>query len=162
MLKQIFYAIFILIVSGKVHAQTVTEYNDLKRISLLNEFFQPKIQANEYTNENSVYLSQIGSGNEAIVNMKSSNSVLELKQYGENNGLFVYAKAKEIHEYINQTGNDHKLFNFVSDSSQPVVLNVEQTGENTHFEMYGANSISNKLKFKLNGNLKSLIVKNYK
>jgi len=164
MLKQIFYVIFILIVSGNVHSQSVTEYNDLERIGFLNELFQPKIQATDKgnTNGNSVYLSQIGSANEAIVNVKSSKSVLELNQYGENNRLSVFANAKEIHENINQTGNDHRLFNFVSDTYQSVVLNVEQTGENTHFEMYGANSISNKLEFKLNGNFKSLIVRNYK
>ena len=134
-------------------AEMVTTQN------LLNEKVEHKQQL-EKTNE--IFIQQIGDQNTVTSKVTSTSSKVNLNQIGNLNNIDFNITAKSYLGKIDQKGNNNTIFDKVYAPGSNISLNLSQNGSNQLFERHGSNSIGNKLKIKIKGNDKSIIVRNSK
>lgn len=78
-------------------------------------------------------------------------------QTGDNN--LVNVESKQMH--IQQTGEQQLLYYTETSKLIPSNLNVNMEGINNYIEIYGNNSIIENMSINLQGNDKSIIIRNY-
>ena len=126
---------------------------------LLNEKLKPKQQLEK---TNGIYIQQIGTQNTLVSKVNSSSSKVILYQDGNLNNIDLDITAKSYLSKIDQKGNNNQIFDDVYAPESNISLDLSQDGNNHRFERHGSNSIGNKLKFKIKGNDKTIIVRNFK
>ncbi|SKB65537.1 hypothetical protein SAMN05660776_2314 [Salegentibacter holothuriorum] len=117
------------------------------------EFKQP-------TNE--IFINQIGDRNQVSTTVRVQENKSVYIQTGNYNNIYSNVNAKTLTSSIIQDGDRNKVFSFVNRPAEEVSLELNQQGNNHHFEQFGSNSIGNKMKFQMNGESRSLIVRNFK
>jgi len=110
---------------------------------------------------NNIYIQQIGGDNSINSSVSSGNAIVNLEQNGRGNRMYLKVTANIVRENVEQTGNNNFFFDFVNSPLKENHLNVEQKGNYNLIIKYGANSISDKIQYKLQGDFRSLIIKNY-
>lgn len=169
-----FYSIILLIfICFAVKAQTYNEgdsdaelesFQDKRaEIKFLAEQNQQNVIRNSNINQtgNSVFINQIGTNNQAVVNTQSSSSEINVVQNGAGNDVLLDVAAERIEETIVQNGNSNSYLHI-----NPFRLNYQgaeilQSGNNQNIEWFGGNTLSEKLKINMQGENKSLIVRSY-
>tara|TARA_R110000787_G_scaffold81036_2_gene175862 strand:+ start:19112 stop:19618 length:507 start_codon:yes stop_codon:yes gene_type:complete len=112
-------------------------------------------------NTNNVFINQIGNDNEVVIKTKSLNSDIALNQKGAQNKIYLDIVAENIKETISQTGNDNYVFDYSSIGVDQHSLEVSQYGNNQNLTWYGGNSLSENLKVNMQGESKTVIVRNF-
>lgn len=110
---------------------------------------------------NNVFINQIGSSNNAIVDAKSNSSDLSITQNGSDNDIYYQVSAKTIQATILQNGDNNSIFHsnpFNIDSHKSEVL---QIGDNQNVEWFGGNSVSERMKVKMQGENQSVIIRSF-
>lgn len=122
----------------------------------------PKEKTLPFNSGNNVFIEQVGQNNEILTVVSSNDAVVNLKQNGTNNDIVLHVRANYIREDIEQIGNNNTFFDFVNNSAGKNHFGLQQHGNNIHVEKFGSNSISEKMNFKIEGDYKSLIIRNFK
>lgn len=111
---------------------------------------------------NEVFINQIGSGNNAVVNTKSNSTDLDVTQNGVNNDLYYQVSANTIKGSILQNGDNNSIFHtnpFDIESHEAQIL---QNGNNQSIEWAGDNSLSEKMKINMQGESnQSIIIRSF-
>lgn len=121
-----------------------------------------QISSSQLNSNNQVYIIQIGYNNTIKADFKTNNSKSNYFQDGDHNNINLNITAKTFQGFIDQTGDNNRIFDHIYEPSSDISLNLTQNGKNNHFERHGSNSIGEKLEFRMNGNDKSIIVRNFK
>jgi len=166
LLKKICFSILVLgsisVVAQNIKKTGHTVNEELYEKMLISDGKAMKEKTNVSSKANTAHITQIGKYNRSNLNVKASQSEVVFNQIGDHNLIDFNVKASSFDAYITQDGNNHKAFDFINSPADNVSLKLQQTGEATHFERYGSNSIGDKLQFEMNGNLRSIIVRNFK
>jgi len=121
-----------------------------------------KINANWIsTDKNVVFIHQIGDENEIKVKTKSNASDIKLYQRGSQNKIHIDVIAKSIEESISQVGNNNSVLDFSSCGVDQHQLDVSQEGNNQNLTWFGGNSMAEKLKIKMQGESKTIVIRNF-
>ncbi|MEL6811574.1 MAG: hypothetical protein AAFP76_09590 [Bacteroidota bacterium] len=112
------------------------------------------------SNNETVFIEQVGDGNRVIANTTANSLTLNVLQRGDDNNAFLNSNADVIDQTVVQLGDDNSFVDF-SYSSNVHGLDLIQTGNNQNLILYGENSISEKLKINMKGESQSLIIRNF-
>ena len=112
------------------------------------------------TNQNAVFIQQIGENNQARTTINSSNSNVNLNQNGSDNFIFLDKTANQINQFVSQQGSNNNVIDFNLSTNSSINSNFTQTGNNLNIVNIGANSISKDLTINQSGNSGSVIILN--
>ncbi|MFD2565164.1 hypothetical protein [Aquimarina rubra] len=113
------------------------------------------------TANSSVFIQQIGTGNQVFSNITAQSSDIRLSQNGEQNLIEIDETSKEIEKFITQNGNNNIVTDFSFNPNMSTSLELIQEGDNLSFERFGSNELSKNLKFKMTGNNRTIIVRSF-
>lgn len=113
-----------------------------------------------FNSSNSVFIQQIGQGNEIASAIKSNNSNVVLNQFGNENYIYLDKNAAQINQLVMQNGNNNSVVDFNLFSNNTINSNFSQLGNNLNIISIGANSISKELTINQTGNSGSVIILN--
>lgn len=144
------------------YTDTETSINGFQNTNAENGFLSSQnAQMSQSANGSSVFINQVGSGNDIISRTESSSGAINYIQQGSNNSIFVNLKANQLDQTIVQRGTNHSVLNFNSAKLDFHKGEIIQEGNNQSLTWYGGNSISEKLKVKMEGNSQSVIVRSF-
>jgi hypothetical protein len=112
-------------------------------------------------NDNAVFISQIGDGNEVNSNTTSNESEVNFLQIGNSNIATINLRSDVIKESIFQLGNNHSVLDVNVFKNASHNIQVNQSGNNQNLTLFGSNSISEKLKVSMQGQNQTIIVRNF-
>ena len=160
--------------SSALMAQTFENRNDERASSLSsigNEASQHNFLSNQNANataedgslfsQNTVFITQIGDNNEVGSVTSSNESNIQYVQIGNYNILDVNVGSERIDESIFQIGNNNTVFDYNVFKNELHDIEVSQSGNNQNLTLFGANSISEKLKVSMQGQNQTIIVRNF-
>lgn len=110
---------------------------------------------------NNVYINQVGNHNFVRSNLRSESSIVDLKQTGFGNDIYLSINTKKVTENIIQNGNYNRFLDFSASRYNKHNVEVIQKGNNHNLSWFGENSISEKLRITMQGNNKTIIVRNF-
>ena len=116
---------------------------------------------NQTTNSNSVYLSQIGDDNNLSSTTKTLESNIVVLQNGNQNNTVLKLSSDNLMETILQNGNNNTFLDYSLLKTDIRNVEVNQTGDNQNLTIYGANSLSEKMKVSMKGNSQNIIIRNF-
>lgn len=129
------------------------------QIFMQNPTMQKEVSAEISSNQ--VFINQVGQDNRIEARIIAENSDVTYNQTGMNNYVDVNVNLKEYQSVVNQVGDNNQVFDQMWDTDASASLQLNQQGENLHFERFGSNSIGNNLEFNMTGNTRSIIVRNF-
>ena len=109
---------------------------------------------------NNIFINQIGSDNNAIVDIKSDYADLRIAQKGYNNDLYYQVSAATIQGSLVQNGDNNSIFHTNPFEIKSHEAQILQNGNNQNVEWTGSNSISEKVKMTMQGDNQTIIVRN--
>lgn len=109
----------------------------------------------------SIFIEQIGAGNSLVANTRSKTSDFTFSQNGDSNNIYLDINATTISQNITQTGNKNQFLNITTNLFGLHSAEVFQNGNNQDITLYGNNNLSSKIKIYMQGNDKSVIVRNF-
>lgn len=110
---------------------------------------------------NNVFISQIGADNLIKVNTQSTISNIDLLQYGNQNRIYLDIVANTIEESVIQNGNNNVFSDYSTYDLNYHSAEIIQTGNNHNLTWFGGNSVSEKIKINMQGESKTIIVRNF-
>ncbi|NCT16974.1 MAG: hypothetical protein COZ75_05285 [Flavobacteriaceae bacterium CG_4_8_14_3_um_filter_34_10] len=113
------------------------------------------------SNSGSIFIEQIGTGNTLVANTRSKINDFTFSQNGESNNIYLDINATTISQSITQIGNKNQFLNITTNLFGLHNAEVVQNGNNQDITLYGNNNLSNKIKIYMQGNDKSVIVRNF-
>ena len=152
--------LFLLCFNFQLTAQDNLTHNRIQNLVGVN--FEAIIRDGSKPVNNEVFINQIGDRNQVYTSVRTQENKSVYIQNGNFNSIYSDVSAKTFASSIVQNGDRHKAFNFVSSPGEEVSLELNQQGNSHHFEQFGSNSIGNKMKFQMNGDSRSLIIRNFK
>jgi len=114
-----------------------------------------------FTDENTIFIQQIGNDNVVKANTKSDKSNIALSQNGDQNKIYLDIAAKTIEEKIIQDGDNNYFLDFSPYGVDFHSAEVVQQGNNQNITVFGGNAISEKIKINMQGDSKTIIVRNF-
>ncbi|MBT0608277.1 curlin repeat-containing protein [Aequorivita echinoideorum] len=149
--------------NGDANAEFESFENKSAEIKFLAEQNSQNVQRNSISGEanNSVFINQIGTNNQAIVNTQTNSSDINIAQNGVNNEVFLNVSGERIEETIVQNGNSNRYFHVNPFRVNYQATQILQNGNNQNIEWFGGNSISERLKISMQGESKSMIIRSY-
>lgn len=117
-----------------------------------------EIQANL---NKSVFIKQIGETNTAFVDVFSNSYAIEVTQSGDYNAVDINESALQISKNIIQNGDNNTYFENSYTIGEHTMIDINQEGNNLYFEKFGSNALANKIKLKMTGNSKTIILRNF-
>lgn len=130
-------------------------------LSFISSQNQQAARSNQAATGNSVFINQIGENNDAAINVNALNSLINILQNGVGNLTMVDIKAFDVTQNINQNGEENRFYNFSNNPEAIQNLEIIQTGINQDITIFGENSLSEKIKINMQGNDKSLVIRNF-
>lgn len=109
-----------------------------------------------------IYIEQIGINNAINTFIDAEESAVSYQQYGDSNEIDLDVVVKKLEEQIVQFGDDNYIFERVYNPSLSSQLQVQQAGDNLTLEKYGVNSLSERMRISMQGNGRTLIIRNFK
>lgn len=162
-MKYLSINIIFLLVSVGLFAQVQQQKNTQAQVlEMLMQTSAIQKQAVSNLPSNQVFIDQVGRQNSANVQVTARETNVQYNQSGIGNSIDVSVNLQTYNSVVNQSGNYNQVFDQMWDSEANASLQLNQQGENLHFERFGTNSIGNKLEFNMTGNARSIIVRNFK
>jgi hypothetical protein len=112
-----------------------------------------------YTNR--VFIEQVGNGNVVNSHISSFDATVNLDQRGDENEISLNVNAGKVEYNVVQTGNNNYLQDHTFTPQGTARLNLSQRGNENEVIKYGANSITNKIGFNIEGSSKLLIIRSF-
>ena len=110
------------------------------------------------TEQNAVFIEQIGNFNQVISQTQSQTSNLEFIQNGDFNNITLDVNAPDVNARVIQNGDNNTVLDYIYYSNLDVKLNAVQNGNNLTINRVGVNSLSNKLQLVQEGSFKTITV----
>jgi hypothetical protein len=111
--------------------------------------------------DNNVFINQIGSGNNAVIDTKSNSSNLGITQNGSDNDIYYQVSAATIEGTILQNGDNNSIFHSNPFDLERQQAQILQNGNNQNIEWFGGNSVSERMKIKMQGENQSIIIRSF-
>lgn len=146
-----------LVFSTEMYSQQLT-LNQLQDLAVSASGFV--VKAPQTTSN--IYIEQIGINNTINTFIDAEESAVSYQQFGDSNEIDLDVVVKKLDEQIVQFGNDNYIYERVYNPSLTNQLQVQQAGDNLTLEKYGVNSLSERMKITMQGNGKTLIIRNFK
>ncbi|WP_430612926.1 hypothetical protein [Flavobacterium sp. JP2137] len=138
-------------------------YHQVIRVTTTNQT-QPE-QSNNFKaargQQNAVFITQIGNKNTVDSHVKSATDTSTYYQYGNQNTILATVNALEVQQDIRQLGDDNRFEKYSFDATMANQIQVIQEGNNQEINVFGSNSMSKDMKIHVQGNDKTIIVRNY-
>ncbi|AUC77377.1 hypothetical protein [Olleya sp. Bg11-27] len=162
-------AVSILISNNLVTAQTFETTDTTNHISgfetqASQENFllsQGAATVNLTTTNKSIFIAQIGDGNDLISNSKSLESTIVIVQNGDENLAVLDLNSEKIQETVIQHGDNNTFLDYSPFKSDVRNATINQTGDNQNLTMFGTNALSEKIKISMQGQDQSIIIRNF-
>ena len=139
--------------------------NVIERLGPGNTIFRTltnPLQANsQLSNTTSIYIEQVGSGNQVSLFSKSESSDINLTQNGNDNSVRTEITALNIIADITQKGDNHFLTEFTNAPSLNLERTINQNGNSQNLTIHGSNSLSEKMSVAMEGNTNTIIIRNF-
>ncbi|NND61788.1 MAG: hypothetical protein HKN48_01200 [Flavobacteriaceae bacterium] len=160
----------LLLMVGSLNAQTFVEESaigpgltqkDLQKSLFSAQNLNPQNTLSASEN-NSIYIQQIGNKNSVFAQTRSIASNMTVLQTGNRNEVALDVDAAFIDESVIQLGSNNSFIDLNGKRSLLHRTGVIQRGRNQNLIMLGSNSISDKLKINMTGQKQTVIVRNIK
>ncbi len=132
---------------------------DLKLISQKDS--QTTTLLTNSSEDNMVFINQIGENNQVDSYTNASTSSIQILQNGNQNKVYLDISADTIDELVIQNGNNNTLLDYSTFGVKSHELQLIQNGNNQNLTWYGGNSISEKMKITMQGESKTIIIRNF-
>ena len=141
--KRIYYFLIVFLLSITVYAQEQeANYFSFKQLNTNPSHFIQNLNVDFSATENS-------ETNSNIISQNGVNNVVDLKN-----------STYDVHNILQEGKNNHfQYINYYN--STPSLLNIQQQGNSNLLQIYGKNSIIERITVIQKANFKSLIIKNY-
>ncbi len=106
----------------------------------------------QFVNQNSVFIEQVGSSNNATIGVASNNSQINIYQNGTLNNSVLNLRADRIRENIVQIGNSNQVYDYSVHGTQNHAVDIIQNGNFNTTISVGANGISENMQINQTGN----------
>ncbi|SHG69876.1 hypothetical protein SAMN05444483_1238 [Salegentibacter echinorum] len=153
---------FLLMSMGLVAQVQQQKNSDVDKTQMMMQTSAVQKQTVSNAPSNQVFIDQVGRQNNANLQITARESNIQYKQAGIGNSIDVSVNLQSYNSTVNQVGDYNHVFDQMWDNGANASLQLNQQGENLHFERFGSNSIGNKLEFNMTGNARSIIVRNFK
>lgn len=110
---------------------------------------------------NNVNITQVGSRNFARVVVFSENSELIMQQHGASNNAILDLKGTSIDYSLAQKGTYNFMAEYSRSSNIEISRSLMQNGDRNNVVIHGANSLTKDLKLNIQGNSKTVIIRNF-
>jgi len=157
-------SVFLLLQGYAVLAQeTPTTLNIVEHKGQLLVQHSPLNPINQvrYRQDNQIAVFQIGDQNTLNTQIQAAGSELSYNQLGSYNSIDVIATAKEINHKINQQGDYNHFESYSHNPNAQQSLELIQYGNQQNVSIFGENSLSREMKIKVEGNDKTLVIRNF-
>lgn len=166
MIKYLIISFFL--VSGVCFSQTYLQESNIDNsVSLktaVNKSILSQIensQSKVASNSSSVFIQQIGNFNNVTSVTQSTTGTTYISQTGNFNLISQNIRSKTIESTLTQKGNNNEIIAVGTQDYNLYKSNIVQQGQDLSIKMYGSNSISEKMKIKMTGTSKTILVRNY-
>jgi hypothetical protein len=112
-------------------------------------------------NSNSVYIEQIGIDNIINTNIRAESSEINLVQNGNSNTVDLSVNAKTMVHNIMQNGTNNYLQEYSNTSNLNLERNIQQNGNDQRVVIYGSNTLTDNIILNLQGNSKTVTIRNF-
>lgn len=163
-MKIVIISVFLLLLGYTVHAQeTPTTLNivEHKGQLLVQQSLLDPMNQLHYRQDNQIAITQIGDQNRLNTQIQASESNVSYHQLGSYNTIDVVATAKEISQNINQQGDYNHFESYSNNPNAQQSLELMQYGNQQNVSIFGENSLSRDMKIKIEGNDKTLVIRNF-
>ena len=134
----------------------------LLEMQMFSENFDPvKTTSAKTLNENRVFIQQVGEGNNIDATIRSQSSNVSYNQNGDFNYIGIKVNVEDYTSTINQQGNNNNIFDQIYNTNAAASIELNQTGNNLHFERFGSNDIGDNLQFNMMGESRTIVVRNF-
>ena len=156
--------LFLIVPSTILFSQSNGITEELISSSELDQYLFFSFQDLQYIEplQNSVIAVQVGSNNVGTVYVKSSKSLVNVSQYGNNNVVDLNYDVFQVNSVITQQGTNNSVIDYVFSANDAVNTFITQNGNNLSVQKYGANSITNGLQINMTGSDKTIIMNSFK
>ncbi len=125
-----------------------------------NSFFATNTAAAQVQGS-SLFLTQIGEGNQARVQVSAQDSDINILQNGNDNDVNLNYEVKSVFTDLQQKGNNNYILDYSFDTTQEISLDLKQNGDNLSFERFGTNEMSKNIKFTQSAASPTIIVRSF-
>ncbi|WOI23262.1 hypothetical protein [Nonlabens ulvanivorans] len=115
----------------------------------------------QFVNQNSVFIEQVGTSNNATVSVSSDDSQITIYQNGTLNSTVLNHSADRIRQNIVQIGNSNVVYDYSTISAANHSLDIIQNGNFNTSITAGSNAISENMRINQTGNGRSVFVINF-
>ena len=111
--------------------------------------------------DNTVTVLQIGHNNTVNTQVHAHASELTYTQVGDQNLIDITTKGDEVKQLISQYGDQNTFESFNTNPSTQQNFELIQQGNRQDVSVFGENSLSKDMKISIEGNDKTLIIRNF-
>lgn len=170
-MNKIIFFLLSLLFAGSVTAQSSEDemsknlralpaYNE--GLNLINsQILQVNTQQLLNSAGNNINISQIGNGNLSDIVSFSENSTIALQQIGNGNTSVLEVRALSIDYELSQRGADNYMAEYSNAPNIELYRGFSQTGDRNNLIIHGANTLTKDLKLNIQGNAKTVIIRNF-
>jgi len=167
-----FYLILIAIfaIKGNILAQNTVEKKEAQdqvlEIGPQNIFLAKNVDYNPkenivQLNTNNIFITQVGADNLINATTRTKKSDIELQQNGSDNVIRINITALNTIENIKQNGSNNYFAEFANTPNLNLERKIEQNGNSQNLVIHGNNSISDKIQLNMQGNSKTVVIRNF-
>ena len=110
---------------------------------------------------NGLFIEQVGNNNTVKSAVHADESLLNYLQIGNNNHINISANVRLLEENIVQQGNNNRFLDAVYSPNGTNLMQLQQHGNGLILEKTGTNSLSERMKIRMEGNNRTLIIRNF-
>ena len=163
------YRIFFLLLGigfyqGNAQSENIEKTSSILASDLDLENFRSVSQAqmnSAGTDDNSIYIQQIGSSNIASATIYGKNKELKLVQNGQANAAKIILSGESVTHNIFQNGNGNLFLEYGSTPNLSLDRQIIQDGNHQGVVIFGSNSLTDKLMINQQGGLKTVTIRNF-
>ncbi|MGB6152197.1 MAG: curlin repeat-containing protein [Pricia sp.] len=115
----------------------------------------------EVTDENSIFIQQIGSNNTASATIYGKNKEANLVQTGYANRVKINLAGKTVTHNLLQNGNNNLFLEYGNSPKLNIDRRIIQEGNNQGIVIFGSNSLTDKLILSQQGSSKTITIRNF-
>lgn len=148
----------------KIESKTLPTDHTLYDLVLFSESIStsPLKEPTIKSQNDDIFIAQVGEGNSSNVNIVSRETSLSLAQFGDENFTSINVNVKDFEGDLLQNGNRNYSATLAHDPNMDLKLGVKQNGNQNHFISHGTNSIGSNLQLNISGDQQTIIVRNFK
>lgn len=110
---------------------------------------------------NSIYIQQIGMNNTTLTNVRADYSEINLVQNGNTNRASINVDGRTVIHNVVQNGNNNFLLEYGNTPNLNLDRNITQNGNGNGVVIFGSNSLTDKMILNLQGNSKTITIRNF-